>query len=111
MPELKTSFKRAEKMSNGLWKIEMVETDKEKIDHVHFLIRAVPQISPGEIIHKLKQFSTFDVWHNEKCREILSKFYWKNKKHGHILWTHGYFCSSVGEASSETIRRYISSQG
>ena len=111
LPELKQSFNRAEKMSNHLWKIELVETDKEKINHVHFLIKATPQISPGDIIHKLKQISTYDMWHNEKCRKILSKFYWKTKTHKHLLWTNGYFCSSIGNASTEVIRNYIASQG
>lgn len=109
--ELKESFKRAESMSNNLWKIELVETDQNKIDHVHFLIKAAPQISPGEIIHKLKQVSTYDMWHNDKCFKHLSKFYWKLNKHGHVLWTHGYFCSSIGDASTETIKNYIASQG
>lgn len=111
MFDLKESFKRAESMSNHLWKIELVETDKKKIDHVHFLVKATPQISPGKIIHKLKQISTYDMWHNEKCRKILSKFYWKKKAHGHLLWTHGYFCSSIGDAITETIRSYIAPQG
>ena len=98
-------------MSNNLWKIELVETDREKVDHVHFLIKATPQVAPGEIVNKLKQTSTYDMWHTNRTREILSKVYWKTNKHGHLLWTHGYFCSSIGDASSETIRNYIASQG
>lgn len=109
--ELKQSFKRAEQLSNGLWKIEVIETDKEKIDHVHFLIKASPQVSPGNIIHKLKQISTYDMWHNEKCRKILSNFYWKTISRAHLLWTNGYFCSSIGNATTETIKNYILSQG
>lgn len=109
--ELKQSFKRAESMSNNLWTIEIAETDKEKIDHIHFLIKATPQIAPGDIIHKLKQISTYDMWHDDRCRGILSKYYWTKRNRNHVLWTHGYFCSSIGDASSETIRNYIATQG
>lgn len=34
-------------------------------------------------------------------------YYWKGKD---ILWTHGYFCATIGEASEETIKRYIEKQ-
>lgn len=40
--------------------------------------------------------------------EYLKQFYWSPK---HMLWTHGYFCSSIGEVSSETIKHYIENQG
>lgn len=40
--------------------------------------------------------------------EYLSKYYWSGK---HYLWTRGYFCCTVGNASEETIKNYILNQG
>ncbi len=58
--ELMASMKRAESMQNK-WSIEIMEVDK---DHIHFLIRSTPTVCPYEIIHKLKQISTYDMWKN-----------------------------------------------
>lgn len=98
---LLVSLKRAEKLQDD-WSIDLVETDK---DHIHLLVSSTPGVSPYEIIHKLKQVSTFDMWKSHY--EYLRKFYWKQ----HHLWTRGYFCASVGMVSEETIRRYIENQG
>jgi len=40
--------------------------------------------------------------------EYLKKYYWKGK---HILWTHGYFCSTIGDVSEQTLKKYIENQG
>lgn len=37
----------------------------------------------------------------------LSKIYWKHN----ILWSDGYFASSIGQVSENTIRNYIKNQG
>ena len=29
----------------------------------------------------------------------------------YILWTDGYFCSTIGEVSSKTLEKYIQNQG
>ena len=42
-----------------------------------------------------------------KHEEFLHKHYWKKR----ILWSGRYFAASVGEASLETIMRYIENQG
>lgn len=105
--DLKESFRRAEKMSK-YWKIEIIETDLNngKDHHVHLLIKALPQISPNEIVHKLKQISTYDMW--QKHRIYLKKFFWKKEHH---LWTRGYFISSVGNVSEKKLKKYIEKQG
>ena len=84
------------------FEIEVMETDK---DHVHFLIRYIPRLSIAQIARRLKQESTRQLWllHNS----TLSKQYWYQK----LLWSDGYFVCSIGEASPETIRQYILSQG
>jgi putative transposase len=79
-----------------------METDK---DHVHFLIRYIPRLSITSIVRKLKQESTIAIW--QRHNPILSKNFWKE----HTFWSDGYFVCSIGEASPDTIREYILSQG
>ena len=79
-----------------------METDK---DHVHSLIRYIPRWSIAQIVRRLKQQSTSQIWqlHHSPLR----------KQYGYpsILWSDGYFLCSIGEPSPDTIRNYILSQG
>ena len=104
---LKQSIARAQTL-DGRWKVEVVETDlKEKKDHhIHLLIKAKPQVSPYEIVHKIEQVTTFDLW--KSCREYLSKHFWRGPHH---LWTRGYFVTTIGEVSEKTLKHYIETQG
>lgn len=86
----------------GTFEIEVMEVNK---DHIHFLIRIDPKECVTNVVRALKQNSTYWMW--QKHREYLKKFYWKE----HHLWTRGYFISTIGECSSETIRKYIENQG
>jgi len=88
--------------SNSDFEIEVFESD---IDHIHFLIRYIPRLSVTSIVRKLKQESTVAIWKLQK--NILSKNFWKE----HTFWSDGYFVCSIGEASPETVRQYILSQG
>lgn len=88
------------------WSIEIMEIDKTKCDHIHLLVRATPSACLKDIIHDLKQSSTYFVWKNH--HDYLLKFYWSGK---HNLWTRGYFCSSIGDVSSKTLAEYIKRQG
>jgi len=99
--DLFNSFKRAEKMQNN-WIIDFMEIDK---NHIHFLIDANNMIYIPDMIHKLKQVSTYDMW--KKHYNYMRKFYWKQ----HHLWTKGYFICSIGDASEEIIENYIKNQG
>ena len=82
--------------------IKTQEIDK---DHIHLLIESSPTISPSQICRALKQESTFLMW--KLFPDYLGKVYWKEK----TLWSDGYFVCSIGNASEETIRNYIASQG
>lgn len=84
------------------FKIETLEVDK---DHLHLLVDANPNVSVLQIVRKLKQESTIAVW--RQFAELLSKQFWK----GRTFWTDGYFASTIGDASDETVRKYIESQG
>ena len=95
------SFRRAESMQKS-WSIRIAETDR---DHVHIFIDATPHDRPSDIVHSLKQTSTYDMW--QKHHDYLTHFFWKE----HLLWTRGYFCSTIGDVSEETLQRYIENQG
>ena len=102
--DVKKSMLRA---SEGqLWSIELQEIDPNKPNHIHLLIKSTPSIAPYEIIHRLKQYSTYDLWKNHH-NEMLN-YYWSGK---HYCWTRGYFCTSIGDACTETIMKYIKNQG
>ena len=83
--------------------IKTQEIDK---DHIHLLVYATPNIAPFEIVSRLKQYSTYNVWKN--FHDYMSYYYWSGK---HYLWTRGYFCSTIGDVSDKTIRHYIENQG
>jgi putative transposase len=84
------------------WSIDIMETD---IDHIHILIDYEPVISIFQIVHRIKQLSTYRIWRIHE--ELLKQFYWKEK----TFWSDGYFACSTGNASTETIMEYIRTQG
>ena len=82
--------------------IEVMETDK---DHLHMMVRSDPKLSPLQIVRRLKQMTTSAVW--KKYRDFLRHNFYKE----HTFWTDGYFVSSIGNVSQETIKKYIENQG
>lgn len=95
-----SSFKEIE--SNCDFEIEIMETDR---DHIHLLINYPPNITVTSIVRILKQVSTNRLW--KGFNMTLRKHLWKK----HSFWSEGYFVCSIGEANSDTIRKYINSQG
>ena len=95
------AFKKIEQKSN--FDILAIELDK---DHVHMLISFKPHYSIEQVVKRLKQMSTFYIYQQE--RDYLKKFYWKQNN---VLWTHGYFCSTIGEVSEKKLIKYIENQG
>jgi len=81
------------------------ETREVDQDHIHCLVKSEPRISPAAIVRKLKQESTFRLWKIYGAE--LKRHFWKEK----TFWSDGHFCYTVGNASQETILRYIESQG
>jgi putative transposase len=80
--------------------ILLLETD---VDHIHILIDYDPTVSVSSIVRRLKQISTNWIWQHVD----LKKHFWKEN----TFWSDGYFVASTGEASTETIRKYIENQG
>lgn len=103
--DIKNYMKLAESKQNE-WRIEIMEIDSIKTDHIHIMINATPKCRIEEMIHLLKQTSTYYAWKNH--HNYLFQFYWSGKHH---LWTKGYFCTSIGNVSSSTLKEYIEKQG
>ena len=82
--------------------IKEMEVDK---DHIHMMISSVPKISPLQIVRVLKQQSTIQMW--RRYASELKKQYWAKN----TFLTDGYFCSTIGEVSSKTLKHYIQNQG
>ncbi|MCP3429788.1 IS200/IS605 family transposase, partial [Opacimonas viscosa] len=81
--------------------VEEIEVDQ---DHIHILMRIGTKYSVGQHVRRIKQFTTTSLW---RAFPNLKREFWKEK----TFWSDGYFVCSVGNASAETIRRYIQEQG
>lgn len=68
-------------------------------DHVHLFIGVDPDVSPTQVMHRLKGFTS----------RVL------RKEFPHVLnlpslWTRSYFVSTAGNVSSQKIEHYIQNQ-
>lgn len=84
------------------FKVLEVGVDK---NHVHLYVKSCPTMSIHEIVKRLKRMSTFYLWQEHYV--LLSKYYWKKT----LLWTRGYFCSTVGIVCENNILNYVKNQG
>ena len=87
---------------NSDFSIDIMETDT---DHIHMMISYPPTISVTSIVRKLKQISTYRLW--KIFENELEKHFWEE----HTFWSEGYFACSIGNASEDTVRHYIETQG
>lgn len=72
-------------------------------DHVHFALKLSPTYSVGSVIRNLKSISGYYLFKNFPY--LRSKYFWNTG-----FWTNGYFVSTVGDISTETILEYIKNQ-
>ena len=68
-------------------------------DHVHMFVNALPKYSPADIMNCVKGATS---------RKLRDEFQVLSRMPN--MWTRSYFCSTAGEVSSETIRRYVEAQ-
>jgi len=68
-------------------------------DHVHLLVSAPPNISPSDIMRRIKGRSSTKLFQEF---EHLKKRYW-----GQHFWARGYFCVTAGELTKEMILEYL----
>lgn len=82
--------------------IHYMEVDK---DHIHYMIETTPNINLSNLVRTIKSYTTYHIW--KKYSAYLSKCFWKEK----TFWSDGYFISSIGNVSRETLQFYIENQG
>jgi len=68
-------------------------------DHVHFLVSAPPNISPSEIMRRIKGRTSTKLFQEFPQ---LKKRYW-----GQHFWARGYFCVTAGELTKEMIKESL----
>lgn len=78
------------------WQVMALEV---KPDHVHCFVSADPSTAPHKIVKAIKGRSSNML--RKEFPELLKL---------PSLWTRSYFCSTAGNVSNETIRRYIEAQ-
>jgi len=69
-------------------------------DHVHLLVSISPQLGVHKVIKRIKGRSS----------NILRKKYQNLRTKVPTLWTHSYFCATVGGAPLEVIKKYVEDQ-
>ena len=74
-------------------------------DHIHLLISIPVEYSIAQTVSRLKQMTT-NYLYREK-NDYMRKFYRKNR----VIWTDGYFCSTIGHISEAIAFKYIETQG
>jgi len=72
-------------------------------DHIHIFIGTKPTVAPMDVIRTLKSVSAIELF---KKYPKLKQFYSRCGS----LWSKGYFVSTIGKLSEETIRKYIQEQ-
>lgn len=72
-------------------------------DHIHIFLSAKPTVAPTDIVRTLKSISAIKLF---KEYPKLKKFYARCGS----LWSKGYFVSTIGNVSSQTIKKYIQNQ-
>ena len=81
-------------------KLETIGFDE---DHLHMMISIPPKYSISSVMGKLKSQSASQL---RKAFPWLTKVYWNEN----IIWSPGYFVSSVG-VDEETVKQYVEYQG
>ena len=74
-----------------------METDR---DHYHLLLNVPPTYSPADVMAKVKGGTS---------KILREEFPHLNRMLN--MWTRSYFVSTVGNVSSQTMKRYVEMQG
>lgn len=88
-----------------LLKVKVVEMDCQIIalevmpDHVHLFLNCPPTLAPSDIMHRLNGATAYTLRTEFPQLKKLPS-----------MWTRNFFCSTAGNVSSETIKRYIENQ-
>jgi len=98
IPKIEERFKELVNFKCKELKIEIIAIECDK-DHTHMFLNCPPHLSPSDIMRYIKGYTGKIL--REEFKE-LSKM--------PSLWTRSYFCSTAGNVSAETIKKYIENQ-
>ena len=82
--------------------IDIVELEIPE-DHIHMVVRSEPKISPSQIMQKVKSISAREFF--KMFPDIKKRYFWGGK-----LWTQSYYVETIGDATEDTIRKYVQNQ-
>ena len=82
-----------------------IDTMQSDVDHLHILVDCPSKLSAFNVAHCIKQKSTNRIY--KRYSEELKKHFWNEN----TFWSDGYFVCSTGDASVDTIHKYIDEQG
>jgi len=95
---LEERFKELVNLKCEEMEIEVITIECDK-DHTHMFLNCPPSLSPSNIMKHIKEYTG----------KILREEF-KELNRMPSLWTRSYFCSTAGNVSSETIKKYIENQ-
>lgn len=72
-------------------------------DHIHIFVGTKPTVAPTDVVRTMKSISAIELF---RSNEKLKKFYGRCGS----LWSKGYFVSTIGSISEETVKKYIQEQ-
>ena len=72
-------------------------------DHIHMFVDCPQTVAPGDIARTLKSISAIEML---KAYPELKQFYARCG----VLWSRGYFISTVGHISETAVKKYIEEQ-
>lgn len=98
IPNMEQRFKELVKIKCEELKINIIAIECNE-DHVHMFVNCLPTLSPSDIMHKIKGFTS---------KLLRTEFAELSKMPN--LWTRSYFVSTVGNVCSETIKQYVENQ-
>lgn len=98
IPNMEQRFKELVKIKCEELKITIIAIECNE-DHVHMFVNCLPTLSPSDIMHKIKGFTS---------KLLRTEFVELSKMPN--LWTRSYFVSTAGNVCSETIKQYVESQ-
>ena len=100
--DVQTPLKEILQTISERYQYEIIEQEVMP-DHIHLFISAKPTVAPTDIVRTLKSISAIELF---KMFPQLKKFYSRSGS----LWSKGYFISTIGTVSAETVQRYIQEQ-
>ncbi|MBU5459257.1 IS200/IS605 family transposase [Anaerostipes sp. MSJ-23] len=72
-------------------------------DHIHIFVDCPQTVAPCDIVRTLKSISAIELF---RLYPELKNFYARCG----VLWSPGYFVSTIGHISAETVTKYIEEQ-